>query len=95
MISQKFPMSLRGNGKGPGEHGNDRDDRVGNNIRLNLSSGGREAKAAAGTTVGTRRLKLEQSVPGMLGGGQSLTIWHWAFQAQGQKWLPSSPASRY
>lgn len=90
MISQNFPMSLRGNGKSPGQHGNDRDD-----IRLNLSSGGREAKAAAGTIVGRRRLMPEQSVPVLLGGGQSLTIWHWAFQAQGQKWLPSSPASSY
>lgn len=79
MTSQNFPRSLRGNGKGPGWNRNDRDDRDGSNIRLSLSSGEREAKAAAGTTVGSRRLEFGQSVLVVLGGGQSTIIWHWAF----------------
>ena len=66
MISQKFPRFLRENGKGPGCHGNSRDDRVGNHIRLNLSSGER-GKKAAGTTFETRRLELKQSVPSGVG----------------------------
>lgn len=79
MISQNFPRSLRGNGKGPGWNHNDRDDRIRSNIKLSLSLEGREAKAAAGTTVGSRRLELGQSVLVVLGGGQSTTIWHGAF----------------
>lgn len=82
MISLTFSRSLRGNGKGPEWYNNNtQDDRVGCDIRLDLSSEGKEAKAAAGTTVRTRQLELEQSVPMALVGGQSPTIWHWAFQA--------------
>jgi hypothetical protein len=53
----------RGKSKGPGWHINNRDERIGNHIKLNLSLGRREEKSAEGWTFGTRRLELEQSVP--------------------------------
>lgn len=92
---KKFPSHWKGNGRSQRGHINNRDDGIGNNTSWTCRQEGRRKKQQARCSGPGGWSWNRVYLPVVLGGGQNLIIWHWAFQVWGQKWLAASPASSY